>query len=141
MAKEDVVKHLEFIQGIINRMANNSFLLKGWSVTLVAALFALAAQNAKLGFVVLAFFPVIVFWILDSYYLRQERLYRELYDATRIKEQQKMCPEEAFYMGTKVYERYVQSWLRTMFSKTLFLFYLGLIITIVIAIIAIKYIH
>ena len=33
------LKHLEMIQGVINRMANCSFLLKGWSVTLIAALF------------------------------------------------------------------------------------------------------
>ena len=40
-------KHLELIQGVINRMAGNSFHLKGWSVVLVSALFALAASNAK----------------------------------------------------------------------------------------------
>jgi hypothetical protein len=35
------VKHLEFIQNAITRMATNSFWLKGWAVTLVAATFAL----------------------------------------------------------------------------------------------------
>ena len=30
------LKHLEFIQGVINRLATNSFLMKGWSVVLVA---------------------------------------------------------------------------------------------------------
>ena len=34
-------KHLELIQGVINRLSTNSFLLKGWSVVLVSALFAL----------------------------------------------------------------------------------------------------
>ena len=37
------LKHLEFIQGIITRMANNSFMLKGWAVTLVAGIFALSS--------------------------------------------------------------------------------------------------
>ena len=32
--------HLEMIQGVVNRLANCSFLLKGWSVLLVSALFA-----------------------------------------------------------------------------------------------------
>ena len=33
---EKKIKHLEMIQGVINRMAGNSFALKGWSVTLIA---------------------------------------------------------------------------------------------------------
>ena len=39
---ENKIKHLEIIQGIINRMAGNSFALKGWAVTLIAGIFALA---------------------------------------------------------------------------------------------------
>ena len=42
----DPNKYLEFIQQTITRMANNSFLLKGWTVTLSAAIFALAAKDA-----------------------------------------------------------------------------------------------
>jgi hypothetical protein len=37
--------HLELIQGVINRLSQSSFLLKGWSVVLVAALFTLAANG------------------------------------------------------------------------------------------------
>ena len=44
---ENKLKHLEMIQGIINRMASNSFALKGWSVTLVAGIFALSSKDAK----------------------------------------------------------------------------------------------
>lgn len=33
-------KHLALVQGVINRLAGNSFSLKGWSVTLVSALLA-----------------------------------------------------------------------------------------------------
>ena len=42
---EDFRKHLEFVQSTISRMASNSFLLKGWSVTLAAGLFALSAKD------------------------------------------------------------------------------------------------
>lgn len=42
---ENKQKHLEFIQMAINRMASNLFLLKGWTVALIAALFALAAKD------------------------------------------------------------------------------------------------
>ena len=77
--REDLTKHLEFIQAIIARMAGNSFLLKGWTVTIAAALFALAANDARAVFAMLAFFPALWFWGLDAYYLRQERLFRKLY--------------------------------------------------------------
>jgi len=78
---EDRRKHLEMIQGVINRLAGNSFAVKGWAVTLVAALFALAAQGTNPKFVYIAFVPVLAFWLLDAYFLRQERLFRALYDA------------------------------------------------------------
>src|SRR5215467_8708030 len=77
------LKHLEFLQAVISRMAGNSFLLKGWSVTLAAALFALAAKDANLKLIVLAYYPILVFWVLDGFFLSQERLYRALYDKVR----------------------------------------------------------
>ena len=80
---ENKIKHLEFIQSIINRMANHSFLMKGWAITLVAALFALASKDANKKYIVIAFLPVIIFWILDGYFLSRERLFRRLYDKVR----------------------------------------------------------
>ena len=35
--KEQVIKHLEIIQGVVNRLASNSFLIKGWSMTILSA--------------------------------------------------------------------------------------------------------
>ena len=46
---ENKRKHLEFIQSVIARMNSNSFLIKGWSITLVSALFALAAKDSNLN--------------------------------------------------------------------------------------------
>jgi len=37
--------HLEMIQAVVARLAQNSFALKGWSVTLVAACLALGAKE------------------------------------------------------------------------------------------------
>ena len=78
--------YLKLIQDVISRMANNSFLLKGWSITLASGIFGLFAIN-DIGFVYyqLFYLLLIVFWVLDSYYLRQERLYRGLYDRVRKK--------------------------------------------------------
>lgn len=76
-------KHLEFLQAVIARMASNSFLLKGWSVTLVSALLALEAGTGARNLAVVSFFPAFVFFVLDGYFLHMERRFRALYDEVR----------------------------------------------------------
>jgi len=39
---EIIHKEIDLIQNCVNRMAQNSFLLKGWTVSLVAVVIALA---------------------------------------------------------------------------------------------------
>ncbi|UCC30380.1 MAG: hypothetical protein JSU86_19540 [Phycisphaerales bacterium] len=97
--EERLVKHLGFIQGVINQMAHNSFLLKGWSVTLVAAIFVLAAKDANERYAILGLLPGLAFWGLDAYYLRQERLFCKLYDAVRKGE----VRDDRFAMDTSDY--------------------------------------
>jgi hypothetical protein len=119
--------HLEIIQGVINRLSHNSFLLKGWSVVLVSAMFALAAKDSQLMFVYLAYFPAIAFWCLDGYFLRQERLFRKLYDQARV-----LANDEIdFSMNTKFVENEVGSWLEATISKTLSGFHGVLLISII----------
>lgn len=77
------MRHLELIQGVISRMAKCSFALKGWAVTLVAALFALASKESNHTYFYISYVPIIIFWFLDAYYLYQERLYRALYEKAR----------------------------------------------------------
>ena len=80
---EAVIKHLEMIQSVITRMASNSFMLKGWAVTIAAALFTLSAVGTNPLFFAAVFLPILLFWGLDSYYLMQERMFRVLYDYVR----------------------------------------------------------
>lgn len=80
---EKKMKHLEMIQAVITRMASNSFTLKGWAVTLVAGLFALSSDDANKCYYLITYLPILVFWYLDSFYLMQERLYRNLYEKVR----------------------------------------------------------
>ena len=82
---EQKLKHLEFIQNTIARMAHNSFLLKGWAVTLVGALFALSQKEIGGGITLIAIFLTMMFWALDAYYLSKEHLFRLLYDEVRVK--------------------------------------------------------
>lgn len=77
--EEPKMRHLEMIQEVISRMANNSFALKGWTVTLVAGIFTLSGDAIGTNFWVL-FIPIIIFWRLDAFYLSKERSYRALYE-------------------------------------------------------------
>ncbi len=126
MANESKIAHLGFIQGVINRMGANSFLLKGWSVTLVAAIFALSAKDTDHKFVLIAYFPVFLFWILDAFFLHQERLYRKLYEevaADNIK-------SDTFSLDTSCVQQEVKSYASILFSKTIIPFH-GAIIGII----------
>ena len=106
-------------------MARNSFLLKGWTITLVAALFAFFLKGGSQSYVFVVFFPVAVFWVLDGYFLSQERLFRALYDHVR-----KLYEQEIdFSMSTNDYRKDKRNgWAFSMFSSTLLLFYLPMVI-------------
>ncbi len=131
---EKKITHLEIIQTVINRMATNSFYLKGWSVTLLAGIFALSGKDNDKSFFIIAYIPLITFWCLDAYYLFQERLYRELYNAVRIKEEESID----FSMNTSSIEVNEKiSFYNCFWSKTEISFYLPLIIISILVILAI----
>jgi hypothetical protein len=74
------LEHLKLIQAVITRMASNSFLLKGWSVSLVAGLAALAKVESDKDIAWISCGVLVVFALLDIYYLSLERAYRKLYE-------------------------------------------------------------
>lgn len=74
-----VTAHINLLQGIINRLANNSASCKTWCLTLVSALVSLAGATHAPGIVTFALVPVVIFGFMDTMYLAQERAYRELY--------------------------------------------------------------
>lgn len=125
---ENKRKHLEMIQGVVNRLAQSSFLLKGWSVLLVSALFALAAGGSQPLFVYLAYFPVIAFWVLDGYFLWQERLFRALYDYVRTLDEDDID----FSMNISIVRDRVAPWRDVILSKSLLIFHGTLIGSIII---------
>ena len=77
--QENKIKHLEMVENIIERMSKNSFQLKAWAMTLVTVVGALGAKEADKRFMLLAFVPIIGFWLLDAFYVQQERRYKALY--------------------------------------------------------------
>jgi len=121
---ENKRKHLEFIQGVISRMAGNLFFLRGWTITLIAALLALFMKSVDSENIIYLVILIFTFWILDGYFLSQERLFRALYDYVR-----KLKEEDIdFSMSTENFKKYKKNTLVfSMFSPTLLIFYLPLI--------------
>ncbi|MDL0133449.1 hypothetical protein [Halobacterium salinarum] len=115
MGDDDLqTKDLEFIQNIIDRLANNSFKIKGWSVTLIVVVLLFRTRDLHL---LVAFIPLFGFWILDAYYLKLERRYRSMYEDARTGNQDR----DQFEMDASEYS--VDSILELMKSKSLVLFH------------------
>lgn len=120
-------KHLEFIQSIITRMNTNSFQIKGLTITIVSALMAVYASTQKMSFMVIAIFPTIIFWFLDTYYLQQERKFIGVYnDVAGITKENKV-EIKPFEMPIKNYYEGKYSFSDVFFSKTIVWFYLSIV--------------
>ncbi len=119
--KEQIVKHLEITQGIVNRLAGNSFAIKGWSMAILAAaiLFIARSNDIYSEYLILAFLiPIFGFWLLDGYFLWQERLFRGIYDDVRQQE------KTDFKMDIPAqFKKTNNKWLNSIFSLTLGIFY------------------
>ena len=118
---EKVVKHLEMTQAVINRLGSNSFLVKSWSMTIIiAAMVLIARQDIQNPyFVLVLILPALGFWILDGYFLWQERLFRQVYGEIRVQ------PDTDFEMNPmKHRDKPKCSWLSAIFSLTLVIFYI-----------------
>lgn len=137
-AEEKLHKEIDLVQGCINRMSNNSFLLKGWTISINGVVLALFSENINKFFIGLIIIMItFIFWCLDTYYLRLERMFRKLYDWKL--EARKTGNEEKFYsLDIEDFKNEVGGVIKTMFSKTLFLFY-GFIIILVFVILIFYY--
>jgi hypothetical protein len=128
--ENDKIKHLEFIQAVINRMNNNSFQMKGWMVAIVSTLLALFASTQNRAMVLVAIFPAFIFWFLDAYYLWQERKFRGVYnDVAGISEHPKEI--KLFAMPVNLYKGGKYSFWDVFGSVTILPLYLPVIVILV----------
>ena len=126
-----LLKETEITQDIISRMASNSFLIKGWAVTLVVA--SLLFKGTSYHHFV-AFIPWIIFWYYDTYFLRLERLYRKLYDwlvENRLKNNEYLLDVSKDRLE-KRFGKEVPRKLQLAFSTTWIVFY-GFLLLIILA--------
>lgn len=76
----DKIAVLGYIQNIISRLGQNSFLVKGWSASIVALIGTLLEKNNYTFRVMLVVcITIFVFWFLNALYLYNEKAFRKLY--------------------------------------------------------------
>lgn len=116
---DNKIKHLEFVHNTINRMSTNSFIIKGWLITLVSALFLFGKNDINDKFIIISLISTIAFWYLNSLFLRQERKFRALYDEVRQKDSEHID----FSMDTSQYDKKEFSVEDCLFSNTIWPLY------------------
>ena len=117
--KDDIRQYLDYIESNITRMNQLSFQIKEIATAILTALLtAFVAIPGKDGtknafFLFIAIVPTLIFWMLDSYYLQQERKYRGLYEDVIDFKIEKM-----FCLSTKGYKAGKYNFFRVLWSKT-----------------------
>lgn len=124
--KESKLKHIDIVQSTISRMAQNSFAIKGWTITVLVGLFVFLQKDNFRNNMIIYLIPIIFFWVLDSYYLWQERLFRKLYN----KIIDDLTIESDLSMDTSIYKK-KYSFILTLFSISELLSYGSLLILVV----------
>lgn len=116
-------KEIDLIQGCINRMASYSFMLRGWTMSLIAVVLALTEDRANPLFLLCCIFiPLLCFWYLDAFFLRTEKMYRKMYEWV-LKERKEGNAEYQYDLNPHRFNSAVESCCRILFSKTLKVFY------------------
>lgn len=74
-------KEIDLIQDCIKRMAQNSFMVKGWLITLLSVIIALLPKTFDIKLLcIMGIIIILCFWYLDGFFLRTETLYRWKYE-------------------------------------------------------------
>ena len=123
------IEHLKLIQSVIARLARNSFAVKSLAVAASAALIAFTAAAgtplASVGGVV-----ILPLWWLDAYYLRQERLFRGLYEYIRVGPAAEFGACHYFSMDVLIGDHPKEGLLRVVVRPSNLLIYLPLMVLI-----------
>jgi len=134
ISTEELHKEIDLIQACINRMANNSFLLKGWLVSIVSVILALSPDELNKVIVTITMvFITVSFWYLDAFFLRTEKLYRKMYEWV-LDKRRKGEKDFQYDLNPHRFSGHVESLIKVMFSKTLRWFY-GMVLFVLLIVI------
>jgi len=75
-----VQSSLTILQDVIARMAANSASAKTWCIALVSAILVLLTDRPVPALIIIALVPVLLFCLLDTYYLALEKDFRDRYN-------------------------------------------------------------
>jgi hypothetical protein len=130
---EAKLKHLEFVQAVISRMATSSFLFKGWAISIAAALSGFAAIDTRRGLLFIVLVSTLMFWALDGYYLWLERGFVRLYGTVAAKAES----EIDFAMTIDKSDKW-RTWFKTCWRPHLWLFYGAILAVDVVGILVVR---
>ncbi|MRX40159.1 hypothetical protein GJU43_12800 [Flavobacterium sp. LC2016-23] len=124
---EKKIQHREFVQNIITRMNANSFQIKSLTITIISAFLAIYATTTKELFLIIPIPIVVLFWFLDTYYLQQERKFKGIYnDITGLNNNP--ITTNTYQISPNLYIGKEYNYWNAFSSKTLFPFYLLIIV-------------
>lgn len=124
---EEIHKEIDLIQSCITRMAKNSFMIKGWFVSIYAVILALLPEKVNITLLCIVLIAVnLIFWYMDGFFLRTEKVYRKIYDWV-LEERPKNNRELLYQLNPHKFKGKIaqtESIWKVMWSKTLRWFYL-----------------
>lgn len=133
MEQSQLFKEIDLIQNCIERMNRNSFMIKGWSLTLFTVIVTFLRNDIINNVFLLAIcviLPYICFWLLDSFFLHTEIKYRKMYEWVLKKRKQDIFDFQ-YDLNPARFNKNVCCVFKTIFSHTLLLFYGLPIITVI----------
>ncbi|MBR5537584.1 MAG: hypothetical protein IKU58_06760 [Clostridia bacterium] len=134
MAEKPNETHLGYIQTTITRMAQNSFQAKTWCITVICALLVFYLEQTQEAVrskcMIASITAVLLFGILDVYYLYLERGYRYLYNVAAGLVVPKK-PIKAYEMSIPKSERGFKKYLKALWSPSTGLFYLIIMLLLI----------
>ena len=132
---EEIHKEIDLLQSCITRMAQNSFMIKGWFVSIYAVILALLPEKVNMFLLCIALVAVnLIFWYLDGFFLRTEKVYRKIYDWV-LEERPQNNRELMYQLNPGKFNgkiENVESIWKVMWSKTLRWFYLIPLVIVII---------
>lgn len=117
---DNKIRHLEMIQGVINRIAGHKPQFKGWFITLIVAINILDTSKFVENQFILMLLISISFLCISSYYLYLERLYIELFNKVRKAEEVDFSMDISGFRKNKEY-------IYSLFSISNFIYYVAIV--------------